>query len=75
MDWLIYINKEDKIDIAQCFSYEAREYAFFPDKEGQPIIFPTLELAQDWVKENIKPELLALSEEVRHISLRNKFLK
>ena len=76
MDWLIYINKDDLIDIAQCFSYEAYEYKFFPDTDGRPIVFPTLELARDWVIENVKPELCAIdSDEVRYIPLRNKYLK
>jgi hypothetical protein len=76
MRWLVIINRDNKIDITQCFDYEFQDYDFFPDKEGEPIYFVDREPAVDWVKENIKPDLIAVnSKEIRHIALRHEFLK
>lgn len=76
MVWIIIINKKDKIDLVQAESYEASDYKFFPDSEGNSIWFEDYDDAISWIKEKIKPELICTeSKEVRHIALRSKFLK
>ena len=76
MIWLVIINLKDKIDLAQCFDYETDEYNFFPDKDGEPITFVNRDHAVEWIKDNINPDLICEnSKEVRHLSLRKKYLK
>ena len=39
MIWLVIINPAtEKIRLVQCFDYEAREYNFFPDENGEPMV-------------------------------------
>lgn len=76
MVWIVIINKKDKIDLVEGESYEALDYKFFPDLEGEPLWFLDHEDAISWIKEKIKPELICVdSKEVSHIAVRSKFLK
>lgn len=76
MHWLVIINIDHKIALTQCFDYEAYDYNFFPDKDGEPITFTDHDYAVSWVKDNIKPDLIDIDDkEIRHIALRNQYLK
>lgn len=76
MTWLVIINRKDKIDLASCYDYEYDDYNYFPDGEGRPIRFENYEDACAWVKENIITEMICTeSNEVRHLAIRNKYLK
>ena len=57
MIWLVIINPAtEKIRLVQCFDYEAREYNFFPDENGDPIYFTEHQYALAWIQDNIKEE-------------------
>lgn len=76
MIWLVIINREDKIDLAQTFSYEADEFNYLPTEDNKPIMFNTHEDAIRWISMNIEPHLISTkSEKVRAVALRSKFLK
>jgi hypothetical protein len=60
----------DKVKLAQCFSYEYREYNYMKDKEGEPIFFNEKKDGINWINANIKNEHNYYFE-----SSVNKFLK
>lgn len=76
MTWLVIINRKEKIDLVSCYDYEYDDYNYFPDVDGRAIRFEDYEEACAWIKENITHDLICTeSSQVRHLSLRNKYLK
>lgn len=56
--FLIVINSEGLVTIAECFNYETDQYKVFPNNEGEEIIHSTEQSAIDWIRKYIKPELI-----------------
>lgn len=54
--FLVVITRDDKIKLAQCFSYEYSEYNYMKDKDANPIFFNDKQDGINWINANIKNE-------------------
>lgn len=76
LDYLIIINNEDKVDIAQANTWEFDEYKCLPNENGNHIYFSDMNSAVEWVLDNVKKEMIAediLGDD--HYAIRSKYLK
>lgn len=51
--FLVIIHNE-LVKLAQCFSYEYREYNYLKDEAGEPIFFIEEKDGIDWINKNVK---------------------
>jgi len=74
--FLIIIDSDGLVNIAQCFFYETDEYKIFPDNFGKEITLLSEQSAIDWLIEHIKPELIAFKYRQSTVEyLHSKYLK
>ena len=75
MIYCVIIGRNSLVRVIQTFTYEIRDYKFFPDSNGEPITFEDKDACIQWLQANIKAELIDPECNIfKNILIRQKYL-